>query len=414
MRLFACIISNTDDRDLASLAEQFSAKIELIEGGILFDVSGLEKLIGDQVKIAQSIAESLRKNNIKGNIAVSKDPDTAVLFAANIEGVTTDADTDVKTMPVGALRLEADIRNVFENLGLTNIDQLKKIPENDLISRYGQDFRSVIDLINREGKRTLTPNIKQKRIEWSFELEHSVRELERLVFILASGVSEVLNETSHQSLSTEHMTVEFGLENRETAVYEIKVSFPTVRKGFWRKIIDHRISQDLPQHAIRSIRLICRYTKPRSAQFGLYTATRPEPESLHLTVNKIKKLVGEENVGVPVLVDQRQDKPFLIDSQTEPQGIEKPEAGEIKPNIAFSYYEPPLPAFVWIEKRKLMYLKTRDFEGKVKEHGGIWRASSHWWAGFWSTEEWDVEVEGHGVFRLSRKGREWFVTGEYD
>ena len=413
-KLFACVISETDEVALASMAKLFSPKIELLEGGILIDVSGLHNLIGDQTKIAGRISDSLDKANIKGNLGISSDPDTAILFAKNIDGITTDTGNEIHSMPIGALELEADIQNVFDNLGFESIRQLKEIPETDLVARYGQDFRGVIDQINQEGKRTLTPNIKEQNVEWKFELEFAVKELERLVFIIANGVDEVLNETEYRSLSTEHIAAEFTLSNGETKTYQVKISFPTLQKNFWRKIIDHRISQDLPEQSIKSIRLICHFTKPRVAQFGLYAANNPEPESMHLTVNKIKKLVGEENVGVPKLLDSRLEKPFKLDSDLEPNGVEKNEITSANPNMAFSFYNPPIPAYVWIEKRKLMYLKTREFEGKVKEHGGIWRANSHWWAGFWSTEEWDVEVENEGVFRLMRKGREWFVSGEYD
>ena len=412
--LFACIISDSDEKSLVILAEQFSAKIELIEGGILFDISGLQNLMGDQTQIAKRISNDLNSKNIEGNLGISKNADTAILFAKNIDGVMTDSGNEINAMPIEALALEDDIQGVFDNLGLKNVDQLKGIPKADLIARYGQNFRPVIDLINQEGLRTLTPNIKDKCVTWKFELEFAVKELERLVFIIANGVSEVLGETRKHSLSTEHITASFTLSNNETKTYQIKISFPTLRKDFWRRIIDHRISQDLPGHSIKAIKLTCHFTKPRTAQFGLYSASNPEPESLHLTVNKIKKLVGEENVGVPELLEDRLEKPFKLNSGLEPKGTEKLEIKEAKPKIAFSYYNPPIPAHVWIENRKLVFLKTDQFEGKVKNHGGIWRANSHWWARLWATEEWDVEVEDQGVFRLSRKGKSWFVTGEYD
>ncbi|NNE98354.1 MAG: hypothetical protein HKN25_04960, partial [Pyrinomonadaceae bacterium] len=88
-KLFACIISNSDGEILSTFAEHFSAKIELIEGGILFDISGLENLIGDQNKIAGEIGNWLEAKDIAGNVGISKDADTAILFAKNIEGITT-------------------------------------------------------------------------------------------------------------------------------------------------------------------------------------------------------------------------------------------------------------------------------------------------------------------------------------
>jgi len=413
-KLFACIISEADENILVSLANSFSANIEMIEGGILFDLSGLENLMGDQNRIAKRIAKTLDEKNIVGNISVSKDADTAILFATNFAGFTTDSGSEINSLPIDALAMEADIKNVFADLGIRDIDQLKEIPAEDLIARYGQDFHDVIDLIDQKGKRTLTSNIKEQNVAWEFELEHAVEDLERLVFILANGVGEVLNETAGRNLSTEHITVSLKPESGESKIYEVKISFPTVQKDFWRKIIDHRISLDLPENTIKSIELICHFSKIRTAQFGLYSATKPEPESLHLTINKLKKLVGEENVGVPELLEERLEKPFKLNSELEPKGVESLEIKPAKPKIAFSYYNPPIPAHVWVENRKLVFLKTERFEGKVKNHGGIWRKNSHWWAGFWTTEEWDVEIENAGVFRLLRKGRSWFVTGEYD
>ena len=54
-KLYACIISEnvkTDKEALLSIARQFSYKLEIIEDGVLFDVSGLENLVGDSNKIS--------------------------------------------------------------------------------------------------------------------------------------------------------------------------------------------------------------------------------------------------------------------------------------------------------------------------------------------------------------------------
>jgi hypothetical protein len=52
--------------------------------------------------------------------------------------------------------------------------------------------------------------------------------------------------------------------------------------------------------------------------------------------------------------------------------------------------------------------------GRVVEYSGVWRAGSMWWDKRWSLEEWDVEVENHGVYRLAKTESEWLITGEYD
>jgi protein ImuB len=142
---------------------------------------------------------------------------------------------------------------------------------------------------------------------------------------------------------------------------------------------------------------------------------RPEPESLLLTVGKIKKLVGDENVGIPALLDQRLPRAFSLDAGKLPTGKEADELIEPFPVLAFNYFDPPLLAETTVHEGTLVYLRTPYFKGRVIEYGGVWKESSQWWSPlFWQTSFWDVELENRSVYRLSQHGDKWFVTGEYD
>ena len=156
------------------------------------------------------------------------------------------------------------------------------------------------------------------------------------------------------------------------------------------------------------------FTKPRPSQRGLYAVSRPEPESLLLTVNKLKKLVGEDNVGIPVLLDQRLPEPFALDASKLPEGKESLEIRSENSIIAFSYFNPPIPAEVLVRDKRLIFLRTQYFSGRVQEYSGVWKANSRWWDHAWKTQEWDVEIENNGVYRLCKIAKEWFLAGEYD
>jgi hypothetical protein len=183
---------------------------------------------------------------------------------------------------------------------------------------------------------------------------------------------------------------------------------------------------------------------------------------LLLTVNKLKKLVGEENVGVPVLLDQRIEQAFALDPEAIPSGKEHhpvrpkrrppllkpggecgghpsldkegsrdtnspPVLGGVaealrgrggaqipNPVIAFSYFNPPIPADVLVRDKKLIFLRTQYFSGHVAKCSGVWKANSKWWDSAWKAQEWDVEIENHGVYRLCKVDKDWFLAGEYD
>jgi hypothetical protein len=484
-RLYAYISSDRaklDKEELLSVAHQFSARIETLDDGVLFDVSGLERLIGTPEQIAENILAHLKTNNISGNVAVADTVDTAILLARQKKGLnhTIASPAEFQKLPLRDLGMASDSVGIFNELGIKNIEQLRQVPVDDLINRYGQDFQKVIDVIEQNDKSFLTPNVKESNVAWNYDLDFPVDDFEQLIFVINHGLDNLLGQIDHYGLSTEQLDIGLKLSNKTEKNYEIKTSFPTLEKTFWLKLINLRVSLDPPEAAIVSVKVVSYFTKPRSNQKGLYAVSRPEPESLLLTVNKIKKLVGEDNVGIPVLLNQRLSEPFTLDPdampdvRTEnvlskidhvssrlsrsicgeacfaedgkndpaamppcpkcggtaassfPAGTEKHSFSAnraAKPQtsnpsgagiIAFIYYHPPLRAEVLVRDGRLVFIKTRDFSGHVREYSGVWKANSKWWDKSWRAQEWDVEVENNGVYRLCKVDKEWFLAGEYD
>jgi protein ImuB len=419
-KLYACIISADLKRDkdaLLSVAQQFSYSIEVIDGGVLFDVSGLERLIGKPERVAQTILEELQKQNVAGSIAVAETVDTALLLArqkGQAEACTLNAPDTFQQLPLHDLDIEQDTLNVFQELGIKSVRQMLDIPREELIGRYGRKFQEVIDVIEQKGSSMLTPNVKENQVSWGYQLDFPVEDFEQLIFLLNHGLDNLFREVAHHGFSTEQLDLSFKLSNRTAKAYEIKTSFPTLDKAFWLKLSNLRISLDPPGSEIVSVNVVAYFTKSRPSQRGLYAVSRPEPENLLLTVNKLKKLVGEENVGVPVILDQRLAEAFALDADKLPQGKERLETHTENSIIAFTYFHPPLRAEVLVRDGRLVFVKTDHFTGHVTEYSGVWKSNSRWWDRSWKTEEWDIEVENNGVYRLCKVGKEWFLAGEYD
>ena len=429
-KLYACIISPDVKRDknmLLFIAYQFSYAIELLEDGILFDVSGLERLIGKPEKITQKILAELKQAKTPGSVAVAETVETAMLLARQKSGEeqTLHSPDTFRQLPLQNLDIEQDTLNVFNELGIYRVEDLLAIPHDDLISRYGREFEDVIRTIRQNGRRFLTPNVKESSVAWKYDLDLAVEDFEQLIFIVNHGLDNLFAAIAHEALSTEHLDITFHLckgphassgaaSNTDTKTYAIKTSFPTLDKSFWLKLLNLRISLAPPEAAIRSLNIVAYFTRPRPDQKGLYAVSRPEPESLLLTVNKIKKLVGEKNVGVPILVDQRLSEAFDLDADRLPAGTERIEERTPSGIVAFSYFRPALRAEVLVREGRLVFIKTRYFSSHVTEYSGVWKANSKWWDTSWKTQEWDVEVEDHGVYRLCKVNKEWFLAGEYD
>src|SRR4051812_38053070 len=336
-KLYACIISQDAKKNedaLLSIAYGFASRVQVLEDGVLLDVSGLEKLIGNAKQVAKAIVQALKEHDVSGNVAIAENVDTALLLARHDEGLnhTATGSEIFRRLPLRDLEIDPDTLRVFEALGISRIEELLEVPEDELVTRYGRDFRKILDIARQSSKSTLLPNVKEKNVGWKYELDFPVEDFEQLIFIVNRGLEEMLAEVDHQAKSTEQIDIHFKLEEPDSLVedetprakfYEIKASFPTLNRAFWLKLINLRISIDPPGAGIVAVKLVAHFTPPRTSQSGLYAISRPTPESLQLTVGKIKKLVGEENAGVPVLVNKRLEKPFKLDAEKLPVGKEK-------------------------------------------------------------------------------------------
>jgi len=196
-KLYGCIISATtkaDKEELLSVARQFSARIEMLDDGVLFDVSGLERLIGDPEQIAENILTHLKTNGVSGNVAVANTVDTAMLLARQNKGLnhTVASSAEFQKLPLRGLGIENDSIGIFNELGINNIEELRQIPIDDLIDRYGPQFRKVIDVIEQNDKSFLTPNIKESNVAWNYELDFPVDDFEQLIFIVNHGLDNLL------------------------------------------------------------------------------------------------------------------------------------------------------------------------------------------------------------------------------
>ncbi len=422
-KLYACVISPEAKDDLLAVANQFAARIEMLEDGVLFDVSGLERLIGSPDQIAQKILSHLKRQKVSGNIAVAEKVDTAIILARQKKGLNhvVASPDEFPQLPLDGLGIEKDSLGIFNELGINNIEDLRQIPRDDLINRYGREFGKVLDRIEQNDRSFLTPNIKETRVDWSYNLDFAVEDFEQLIFIVNHGLDILFARIATLALSTEQLDIAFKLNNKTERTYEIKTSFPTLEKTFWLQLINLRVSLAPPEAAILAVNVTAHFTKPRPNQKGLYAVSRPEPESLLLTVNKLKKLVGEDNVGVPTLLDQRLPEAFALDAGLIPEvrtgsGSDWAQTHATRDHgiIAFYYFRPPLRAEVLVRDARLIFIKTRNFGGHVLACSGVWKANSKWWDRSWKTQEWDIEVADHGVYRLCNVNKEWFLAGEYD
>src|SRR5436853_7907254 len=82
-------------------------------------------------------------------------------------------------------------------------------------------------------------------------------------------------------------------------------------KSFLRLLL-FDIEAKRPQAAITAVTIAAEPVKPRISQTGLFIPLAPEPERLEVTLARLAKLVGANNVGSPEVLDTHRPDAFRM------------------------------------------------------------------------------------------------------
>ena len=403
--MFACVYApSCEQATLLALASSFSPLVEdTAPGMVIFSIVGLGRLIGTPQEIAATVARRGAEAGIQANLAISADPDTAMLAARHLRGITLippDREADrLGALPVHVLPAETELIQTLDRWGVRTLAELAALPELGFIARFGESGERIMRLARGETHRSLRVMTPPESYQRRIELEHPQRLLEPLLFVISSLLNELM-----QGLSFNRVTLKLNDVPRT-------LEFPVpVRDS---KVILKQLQFDLeahpPQSAILSVEVQLNPVEPRVLQHGLFIPQAPAPEKLQLTLARLTALLGEGNVGSPELLDTHRPDAFVMRAFSAEAPAAPAQPTTIR--FAFRYYRPPVAAQVRVKAERPVSVNAQP----ILTAAGPWRASGDWWTTApWDREEWDVELSNGGLYRVYQASQRWFLEGMYD
>lgn len=477
--MFACIYSGKlAEISLTDFAYSFSPRVEETAGDtVVIDCRGCEFLFGSAYELANEIVKSAAKPRALGgleakiNVAIAANPDAAIYAAKYFKGVTFISPGEELTclgeLPIAFLSTLSldqtktknrsilrpafwtldekgweEILETFRLWGILTFADFAALPMAGVSERLGQDGLRLQLLASGKSERQLklvqpAPNFSQ-----SIELDYAIAELEPLSFILARLLNQLCASLNSYGLATNELCVEMKLETGISHERKLSLPYPLRDHKVFLKLLLLDAEMHPPPAAVTSISIACEPVKPRVLQQGLFIPLTPEPEKLELTLARIRKLVGSENIGSPELVDTHRPAAFRI-HRFALKTFEKKIVGRshaknpqsairnLPCSLAFRIFRPPLRATVEAPQGCPTWISAwggnKSVYGKIVQAAGPWRTTGNWWdTDEWARDEWDVAVETLAANRtgpplpvLYRTFRElngggWFVEGIYD
>ena len=466
---------------LVDLAFTFSPLVEQTTiDTVVLDVSGQDLLFGGasessesaEVESAVNLANEIFSRSkclpLKTSVAVASNPDAAIHGARSFRGISLIRPGE-ELSQLGSLAIKKldclltgvdekraeELQETFVLWGIRTFADLACLPLAGVAERLGQDGVRLQKLAQGKTHRNLNLVRPPVGFEQSLELEDPISELEPLSFILSRLLNQLCANLNEYALATNEVRLRLVTESRAVAS-ESERDSKNQHKDFHERVITlpvpmrnpktllrlllFEIEREPPQAPIVSVMIDATPVKPRAAQTGLFIPLAPEPERLEITLARLMKLVGPDNVGSPEILDTHRPDAFRVKKFRLDQKIRRNAkkdsrfaltAGRMPalPVMGFRIFRPPWNADVQTVRGRPARINAHNpkisskVRGEIVCAAGPWRASGDWWrSDVWARDEWDVAVldstsnENEILCRIYRDltSEQWFVEGVYD
>ncbi len=418
--MFACLVLQRGAVDaLLTLIDEFSPHWERCdERTVLIPAYGLERLIGTPTDIAEAILRRAGALDIEVSLAIAGHPDTALLAAQNIEGITIiDAGREVEILgplPLEILPTTLDVLDTLQRWGAETLADFAALPPLGIIERLGDEGGRLQALVEGRGTRPLRIARPPEDYTKEMHLDEPLSNSEPLLFVISGMVHDIVKRLASHGLAVSEFRGTFGTAHAMRIAFPVPVQEPLViLKQVQLDLEAHR-----PRRAISTVLVELQPTPPRVTQHGLFTPSAPEPAQLQTLLARLRAVAGADSVGSPELLDThrpdawrlRQDVLFAAGRVTADD--------DAAVHLSFRCFRPPLGARVAITpQHRPSRVEARGVSGRVVSVAGPWRTTGDWWRDTaWARDEWDVGLEDGALYRVYREHgtNEWFVEGAYD
>ena len=306
--------------------------------------------------------------------------------------------------------LTEEMAQVMETWGIYTVEQLAQLPEIGLAERFGSAGVYLQRLARNAIQRPLKIFQPETTYEDRIQLDHPVSLLEPLLFLIARLLNDQCAKLLSNAMAANEVTIRLEQENRTEHIRTLRLPVPMRESKALLKLLQMDLEAHPPTAPTIAIALSLKPVHPRTVQTGIFLPVIPAPDKLELTLARIRGIVGENNVGIPQLLDTHHPQPFTL---VPSPPIPNPQSRRTSQH-AFRYFNPPLHATIDLINNRPVRLSAPGIQGKVLNAAGPWRTSGDWWTTTaWSRDEWDIALSNGALYRIYSNPN-WFVEGSYD
>jgi protein ImuB len=385
---------------LLECAGGFSARIEDLGEDRVFlcviDIAGTEKLFGPPEALARSLLTRIGALGITACVAVSGNLHAAVALAKGLSPRTTeiippgDEGIALASLPLTVLDLAEEQAETFSLWGIRTLGAMAELPEKGLIARMGHAGKRLRQLARGELSQLLQPVEPVFTLAEHMELDSPLELLDALMFVVNVMLEQLILRAKARVLALASITIRLTLEGGADHTCTVRPALSMNDRQLWIKLLHLELEAHPPDAAILAVALEAEPGSTSKVQTGLFSPPLPEPSRLDVTLARIRAIVGDGNVGRPVLKDTNQADGFCVEPFSIPSGLPSEiTSGSLRP--ALRMLRPTEAALVTVRRQRPNTFVFRDHRYAVEHAYGPWLTSGEWWGStLWGYEQWDL------------------------
>ena len=318
-------------------------------------------------------------------------------------------------LPLALVDPSAELAAILEGWGIRTLGALTALPKPEVGRRLGQAGIELWERAAGETDRPIEPCAATETFEAAMDLESEIETLEPLLFILRRFVDRL----ALQLVNANRVAAELALELHQVDETDYRRGFrlpePTGDPDILFRALHTHLETLHTDSAIKGVGLAITPTRPLVRQQGLFDTGLRDPHGFAETLARVEAVVGAGRIGTPRLETTHRPDAFVLEKPVDVVGP-LPAPPILPPlGLPLRRFRPPAEARVPTDHRGPTSVHCAIVNGEVRRRHGPWRRSGEWWKPeHWATEEWDVELERGGLFRLTRRAGQWWVEGMYD
>jgi len=393
-------------------------------GAVTADLSHVSKSHCWQ-QLADGLVAQFRAENLHLQAGLAATPDLALLAArgADPTAVIYEASAFAATLPITALEPSENLRLILADWGITTVGAFLKLPKSGAIERLGAEAQAMMRRVSGRHQRPLRLERARPEYAEAFDFDYEVETSEPLLFLLRRFLTDLTARLREVHRVTRRMTLAIPLDNGACHERTFCIPAPTAEiETLFRVLHTHLETLQLPQRPT-GLRLKLEDTVPSRDQLQLFESALRDPNRFGETLARLKALVGNDHVGIPVPADTHRPDTFTLREffnveATSGRFTQPTDQRSLPPSLRglpLRRCRPPCFAQVTLANALPAELHSDLASGEIINRDGPFRLSGNWWDNHrWELEEWDVELADGSLYRLARSGSHWTVEGCYE